>query len=230
MTTERDVLFSLLALTRTGPTQKEPLAKHVRLPAVTVDKLLKRLFKSGLLQENGGIIETSPSQRVKIAVQALRLGADFQRVCSKLSWTEFESITAQAFEANDYRVVRNFRFKKASRRWEIDIVGLKKPLILCVDCKHWKRSLGKAAATKVVNAQVERTRALAQSLSDLNRRTRLDSWKTAKLIPIVMSLIPGPSKFLNDVPVVPILQFQDFINELPLHADSLRHITQKIQS
>ena len=227
MTVEKDVLLSLLRLTRSGPVRKELLAKDARIPAQTTEQALRRLSQNDFFHEYKGVIEASPNQRVKLAVYVLSLAADLERVCDLLSWTEFESITGQAFEANGYRVMKNFRFKQASRRWEIDVVGFKKPLILCVDCKHWKRGWQKAATVKAVEAQIERTEAFAHALPNYYQKARLENWETATLIPVVMSLTMGPYKFYYDVPIVPILQIQDFINELPTQVHLLKTFYQK---
>jgi len=227
MTAEKDILMSLLKLTHSDPVRKELLAKEARVSVQIADQALRKFYQSGLFHERKGVIEASPRQRVKMVVYALRLGADFERICGMLSWTEFEGIAAQAFEANGYRVIRNFRFKQASKRWEIDIIALKKPLILCVDCKHWRRGWRQAATVKTVEDHIERTEALANSLPNYYQETRLEEWETATLAPIVLSLTLGPYKFYNDVPIVPILQLQDFINELPAQVHLLKHFHQK---
>ena len=48
-------------------------------------------------------------------------------------------------------------------------------------------------------------------------------------MPLILSLVPGPRRFFNAVPVVPILQLQDFISEVEVELDSLRHIDIKIE-
>jgi len=40
-------------------------------------------------------------------------------------------------------------------------------------------------------------------------------------LPVVLSLIVNESKFFEGVPIVPILQLQDFLNHLPTCTDSL---------
>jgi len=228
MTAEKNVLLSLLKLTRTSPVREELLAKEARVPAQITNQTLRILYGYDLFHEKEGVIEASPNQRVKIAIHALRLGADFERVCALLSWNEFENIAAQAFEANNYRVMRNFHFKQASRKWEIDIVTFKKPFILCVDCKHWKRGWRKAATAKAVETQVERTKAFASALPNYYPKARIGEWETATLIPIVLSLASGPYKFYDNVPIVPVLQLQDFINELPIQVHILKNMRQKL--
>jgi hypothetical protein len=54
------------------------------------------------------------------------------------------------------------------------------------------------------------------------------SWKYATAIPIIISLLPSLQKFYSRVPVVSVLQLQDFINEFPVHINRLMHFSQKI--
>jgi len=224
---EKAVLLSLLELTQNGPVRRDAIAKHAKVPTETTEQALRKLSQSNFFDEHGGVIDVSPSQRVRMAIQTLKLAADFEQVCQLLSWKEFENITAEALEKNDYKVLKNLHLKQNSKRWEIDIIGLKKTLILCVDCKHWKRGWRTAAITKAVQAQIERTKALAEDFTSYSQKAGLERWEGALLIPIVMSLIPGPRKFFDNVPVVSILQFQDFINELPAQAHLLKHFHQK---
>ena len=227
MTIEKNILLSLLKLTQSGPVREEAIAKHAKVPGETAKQVLRKLSQGDFFFEHKGVIEASPSQRVKMAVQALRMAADFERLCRLLSWKEFENIVAEALEGNNYRVVRNLHFKQASKRWEIDIIGFRKPLILCVDCKHWKRGWRTSAIAKAVEAQTKRTEALTEELANYSQKLGLEKWENATLIPVVMSLTPGPFKVYDDVPVVPVLQFQDFINELPAQVHLLRNFHQK---
>jgi Holliday junction resolvase-like predicted endonuclease len=203
--------------------------KATRLPAQIVEEALGGFSRMELFTDHSGIIEASPSQRLRMAVHALNLNADFEHVCGLLSWAEFEGIAAQAFEINGYRVIRNFRFKGLTKRWETDILAVMKPVILCIDCKRWRHGWRGAATAKAVEAQVDRTMALAEALPIYKRKLNLEDWQTAQLTPLVLSLVQGPHRFQNDVPVVPILQLQNFINEFPLASDSLRHFSRKLK-
>jgi Holliday junction resolvase-like predicted endonuclease len=194
-----------------------------------VERALEKFEQLSLFDEYRDVIEVSPKQRAKIVTRALELGADLERVCRFLSWAEFEMITAQALEANGYRVINNFRFKHGKERREIDVLGLDEPLIICVDCKHWKRGLRAAAAQKTIEAQIERTRALAHVLPRYLQEMGLENWGTATLLPMIVSLLPGQNKLHNKVPVVPILQLQNFISEVPLKLDLLQQISRKIE-
>jgi Holliday junction resolvase-like predicted endonuclease len=164
-------------------------------------------------------------QRLKLAVHAIKLGADIENISSFLQWQEFEHIAAMAFERNNYGILKNLRFKHAERRWEIDIVGCKKPLIVCMDCKHWHHGLYPSVLKRIAEEQVERTFALAEALPRLADKITCASWNHAKLIPAVLSLVAARFKFYDDVAIVPILQLQDFLSQLPAYANSLKHFT-----
>jgi len=223
MTYERKILTSFLRLTKSGPVQEDLVSKDAQIPRQITEKMLKKLYDEGLVERKKGIIEASLDQRIKIAIQAIKFGADFERVCSFLDWGEFENIATAAFEANYFMVKRGFRFTASGRRWEIDIVGFKESVVACVDCKHWHHGFRTAATIKAVEAQVKRTEALANALPTLHDKIGLKNWKNSILIPIILSLYPSPLKFYEKTPIVPILQLQNFLNEFSAYTDQLTH-------
>ena len=221
MAVERDLLVSVLKLTRDGPVQQDLISKDARVSTQVADELLEKLSQARFIQWKGKAIEASPHQRVKIAIQAIKLGADLERACKFLQWYEFENIAAGAFEVNNFTVIKHFRFRWAGRRWETDILGCREPMVACVDCKHWRRGWRRSAIIRAVESQVERTQALTEAFPSFYKEVGLANWKRATLVPVVVSLVPGPFKFYKNVPVVPVLQLQNFLNELPAHATSL---------
>jgi len=223
MVAERDVLISILKLTNNGPVAEEVVATDVNVPVPVTNELLKRFREIGLIEGEDGMIEVSSNQRVKLAIHAIKLGTDIERVCKVLEWIEFENFAATAFEANNFAVKRRFRFKTAGRKWEIDVLAYSEPYIVCVDCKRWRRGWGKSAIKKIAEAQALRTKVLAEALPSLQKRIRLNGWTQAILFPVILSLFPGPAKFFKNVPVVPILQLQNFLDELPGHITALTH-------
>lgn len=225
MTVERNLLLSILKLTKKAPIEKTLISRDAQIPVQVADDILRDFSKADFVQLRGKVIEASLNQRVKIAIQAIRLGADFESVCNVLEWNEFEKIAATTFEFNHFNIIKGLRFKGAGRRWEVDILGCREPIIACADCKHWHQGWTKSAVIKTIDAQVKRTQALANAVSTLREKIGLADWKEATLIPMVLSLFPAPLKFYGNVPVVPILQLQDFLNELPAHIDSLAHFS-----
>ena len=223
MAVERNILISILKLTKSGPAAKELVARDANVPAQVTDEVLKKFRDAELVKLKDRTIEASSNQRAKIAIHAIKSGADFERVCRVLEWIEFENLAATTFEANNFAVKRRFRFKWAQRRWEIDVLGCREPLIACVDCKHWSHGWRGSAIRKAAEAQALRTKVLAEALPSMQKEIGLVQWRQATLIPVVLSLVPGPLKFYDKVPIVPILQIQNFLNELPAHATALTH-------
>jgi Holliday junction resolvase-like predicted endonuclease len=225
MRIEGELILSVLKLTKKGLIQKDLVAKDAHTSVAVADELLRTLHTKGLIQLNGNILEIAPSQRLQLAIEAVKQGVDIEHASRFLEWKEFENMAAIAFEINRYTVKRNFHFKANDKRWEIDLLACKQPLITCVDCKHWQHHWSRASITKTAETQVERTKALADSLQDFAEKLGLSNWTRATLIPIVLSLIPSAFKFHNDTPIVPILQLQSFISELPAQTTSLTHFS-----
>jgi Holliday junction resolvase-like predicted endonuclease len=228
MNIERELIISILKLTKNGPVAIDVVRKDAKIPSAIAEDLVKKLQNDGLLYLQNKVIDVDSLKRLKLAVHAIELGGDLERVSGFLDWKEFENIAAIAFERNGYSVKRSLRFKHAGRRWEMDIIACKKPIVACVDCKHWHHGMYPSAIRRIVEEQVERTSALAESLPKLTEKIDCASWNRVKLIPAVLSLTAVRSKFYNKVPIVPVLQLQDFISQLPAYMDSLKHFSRRL--
>jgi Holliday junction resolvase-like predicted endonuclease len=220
---ERDLIISILKLTVNGSVSRECINKDAKIASGIALKLLRRLQNDGMVYLRGNMIEADGSCRLKLAVKAVGLGADVERISDFLRWQEFEDLAAIALERNGYIATKNVRFKHAGRKREIDLVGCKKPLVICIDCKHWRRGMSPSALTKIAEAQVERTWALAESLPNVRLEIECAKWDKTKLVPAVLVLMPSSFKFYDKVPIVPVLQLQDFLSQLPAYIESLKY-------
>ncbi|GAI11917.1 unnamed protein product, partial [marine sediment metagenome] len=164
MTAKTDVLIAILKHTNSGLATREVIAREANVPVQVANNVLRGLREIGLIECKNGIIEVSSNQRVKLAIHAINHGTDIERVCKVLEWKEFENFAATAFETNNFAVKRNFRFKASGRRWEIDVLAYSEPLVVCVDCKRWRRGWGNSAIKKIVELQTQRTEVLAKNL------------------------------------------------------------------
>jgi Holliday junction resolvase-like predicted endonuclease len=230
MTVERNLIISLLKLTKEGPVLTELVNKEAHLPSAATMKLLAKLQNEGIVYLKQGSVGAESGGRLKLAVQAISLGADVEHVSSLLCWQEFEEIAALALKNNGYAVSNNVRFKQLGRKWEIDVVGCRKPLVICVDCKHWQHAIAPSALKKIVDSQVRRTRALADSLPNPALKLECTRWSNAKFMPAVLSIMPSAFKFYGKVPVIPILQLQDFLNQLPAYTETLKLFTKTFKT
>lgn len=229
MSIERELIISLLKLTREGSVSHELINKEAKIPLQIGEELLRRLQNDGLVYVRESLVEADSVQRLKLAVRAVELGADVERVSSALEWQEFENMAAVALERNGYDVQRNLRFKHAGRKWEVDVVGCKKPVVMSIDCKHWRHGMSQSVLKKIAEEQRERTKALADSLPNPAVKIKFASWEMVTLIPAVLSLTVGRSKLCDGVPVVPVLQLQDFVSQVPVYVNSLEHFQRTLR-
>ena len=224
MVVQRNLLISLLKLTRRGSVLLELLQKDAKTTKNITQATLRKLEEEALIRRNKNGIEADSYSRIKIATKAISMGADVEYVSNLLQWQEFEGIAAIALERNGYKVTRNLRFKHMARKWEIDVVGCLKPLIVCIDCKHWRRGTAQSVVRRITESQVERTRALADVLPDVTLNIEGSKWEKAKFLPAILTLMPTSFKFYDKVPIVPVLQLQDFLSQLPVYVESLKYI------
>jgi Holliday junction resolvase-like predicted endonuclease len=221
---EREILISILKLTKEAPVQIELLAKDSKVPSGMVKEYVAKNAGLGLINKKGKIVKVTPIQRLKIALRAVSLGADLERVCRNLSWKEFEEIAMKAFQMNGYSTIKHFRFRHKNRIWEIDLLAAKGKTVVCVDCKRWRKRLTASTATKVVEAQIERVAAFSEAFPKVKEKISFPLENSVFLVPVILSLVPSPLKFCKGVPIVPILQLQNFLNELPAQVHSLTYI------
>jgi Holliday junction resolvase-like predicted endonuclease len=224
VTVERNLLISLLKLTKKSSALFEDVKKEAHLPMDLCFELLQKMQNENLVYLKNDTIEIKSSNRLKLAIKAASLGSDIQNVSDLLCWQEFEEITALAMRSNGYSVHNNVRFKQGGRRWEIDVIGCKKPLVVCIDCKRWQHIINASALKRIVMSQVDRTGALADFLPNPALKLECDKWEKAKFIPAVVSLFQSAYKFCYEVPIVPVLQMQDFICQLPAYIHEIKFV------
>jgi len=166
--------------------------------------------------------------KLEISLIALKYGAEIESVCKILSWREFEAFSREVLERNNYSCMQNFRFKLHRKRYEIDVIGLKRPLIVCVDAKHYRKS-GKTHTLRVAcKKQVERTEALSETLPETASKLRITSWEKVKIVPLIVTLLPEEVGFFERVPVVPFFKLNSFLIELQTHISEIFHIQTKL--
>lgn len=221
MEIELNLIISILKLTSNGPISSNLISKEANLPSSVTNKLLQRLKNEGLISVKGSFVDATASQRANMGVYAVQQGANPLTVSTVLSWQEFESISATAFEKNGYRVIKNLRFKQGGRKWEVDVVGIREPLLVCADCKHWRRGLSSSALQRITVAQVARGKALLYTSSVLFGELKCSRQERITLVPVVVSLVANKSKFYAGTPIVSVFQLHDFLDHLPMHLDSL---------
>ena len=211
---ERELLVAFLEATRSEPVAEENLRAYVRTSSVALENFLEGLARNGLVSEKKGLLEASPAQRLRLAVRAVDAGGDVERVGRALGWLEFEDMVAHIFEENGFFTRRRFRFKARGRRWEIDVLAFRRPLVVCVECKHWTSGLGNSSALKTAKAHLEKVKVFSEELPEYADDLRVRGWGRVYAIPTAMSLTRPLKRFYERVPTVFILELPSFLSDL----------------
>ena len=218
---ERETLVALLEQTRGEPKDRSALRGLFRVTDDAFEDFLDRLVSEELIEEKDGFIRASLEQRLNLAVRAIKEGADFERVSRALGWLEFEEMVAHTFEENGYSVSRRFRFQAEGRRWEIDVLAARRPLVVCAECKHWSKGLGNLTARRIVEGHLEKVQVLSENASKVAERLKLRDWERAVFVPMVLSLQPARNRIYRRIPVVSVFELPSFLSEFEGQMDWL---------
>lgn len=212
MPVDERILLALLKLDA-NQVDLDMISQEAILHQDVVLKTLRRLADDRLIQLDEELIWISLTQRLDLAILALKKGVDVERVCQVLGWQEFEDLVALVLDTSGFSTQKHFRFKNRDRRFEIDVLGVKRPFVFLVECKHWTKSWQRSATMKIVEKQIERTEALVNSFQEVRGRLALDGWREAWLLPLILTLSETPLKTYKKVPVIPIFYFQNFVTD-----------------
>lgn len=188
-------------------------------------EFLSRMEAAGLLdrQADRQWLFDGPA-KIRVAMRAIQLGQPERSILDALTWQEFEDYVAAAFDFHDFVVHRRFRFT-TNRRYEIDVVALRKPILFCVDCKHYGIRLGKSSALRVaVEAQIQRTEALANSFAAHQAALNCTGWHNCTLLPLLVTMLNEELIFHENVPVVPAARLNAFLLTYDQQMDILHTI------
>ena len=147
--------------------------------------------------------------KLKTALSAIKSGAPIEEASRDVDWKDFEGLVAEILESKNFEVIRNFRMRKPTM--EIDVVGIHLGVAVLIDCKHWKR-MTNSALEKIVLKQIDRVKHYV---------TNTDEVVAA---PVIVTLYQEETKFVNKVPIVPIIQFSSFIDEFYGNLEKIRTI------
>ena len=136
--------------------------------------------------------------KLKTALLAIKAGVPIEEASRSVDWKDFEGLVAEILESKNFEVVRNFRMKKPTM--EIDVVGIRLGTAVLIDCKHWKM-MSNSALEKIVLRQIDRVKHYVASTDEV------------VAAPVIVTLYQEETRFVNRVPIVPIMQLSSFIDE-----------------
>jgi len=169
-------------------------------------------------------VNLTPKSRLKLAFLLIKAGVDIECLCRHLDWKEFEAFTLDLLLHHEFQVYSRVRFKSSKKkRYELDLLAIRNPIILCIDCKHWSSRAGKKhALRKAVEKQVERTIAFSKDV-DLSKFC-IERNDGLFLMPLLISWLVEDIKTHQNVPIVPIFQLSFFLNQLDVYMNEFNII------
>jgi len=132
---------------------------------------------------------------------------DLEKVSKEIIWQNFERLAAFIFEENEFQVKINTVKTFAKKRRQYDVIAKKNNQTFLIECKKWAGNRYRLSAIK---------RAIIQH----KERTEFYKNVTSEdAIPIIVTLIEEEIQFYEEVPIVPILKLNSFLNELDKDAN-----------
>ena len=189
-----------------------------------VEESLLKLRERGAVALAGEEIQVSLEQRLRIAELAIAIGADPERIARELRWQEFEAFADQVLARDGFATLNHFVFKDSGRRFEIDVIAAREPIVLCVDCKHWHHGWAPGKIAAAARNQLLRVLHLSQAFPVRGRKLSTGSWRSARLLPAVLTLADVCPKLIDGVPIVSALRFRSFLSEINPWLHELRFI------
>ncbi len=226
----RLLLTRLLTLTNGETVEVEALRGSLRITHETFDALLQQLVDDGLASIQGETISLGLDQRLNVAMKAVEAGADTEAVSRSLGWLEFEELSAKVFEANGFRVLRRFRFTAKGRRWELDLLAIRAPHLVCGECKHWGKGIGNQTARGIIETHLEKTEVFTRHIEGLRERIGICGWSKAVIVPMALTLSATPMEIYRRVPSASVLALPRFINEFDGQLERLANWKIELQS
>jgi len=215
---KKKIVFSLLAEKGAKGLRLKELEEASGLRGAVIREMLRGMSSVEIEKERVRLRSVSG-----FLVETWVRGCNVIEVALKAGWRDFEDFVSEVLARFGYVTLRNLAFKADRKRFQVDVVGALRPVVLVVDCKKWSRArtyhLKQAAL-----AQAARAQALCKC-PPARLRNIVRGWSEAAVIPVVVSLLPGSVRVFEGVPLVPIALFPSFLSELDTHREELLHYT-----
>ena len=192
-----------------GGVSEHDFSVATQMDEFSAKELLQIFLQNGIGVLDENIVDFQNSDRIKASIFAIRNGATIEDVSEFLSWQNFEELVSRVLDENGFHIQKNLILTKP--RMEIDVVGIKLGISILIDCKHWKR-MTRSALNDIVEKQVERVKSYVQKT------------ESTSAIPVIVTLHQENVDFVNQVPIVPIMELSSFLDEFYGNLDKMKTI------
>lgn len=140
-------------------------------------------------------------------------GELIEKIIEGIDWKEFEKVVGDILRTHEFNVYNSFRFK-TKKNYEIDVIGVKQNIILCIDCKRWKGGRYKNSGLK--NAISKQKKRVSEFIKFLKKNPNGKKFfgveiKKMKLVPFIVTWLEEDLKMYDNVVVVPVWKLNEFL-------------------
>jgi hypothetical protein len=196
-----------------------PSLSQIADRAETTTKQVASILRSMLQFEDLSGVRLTNSARFMLAFEAVKRGA-LQQVARALTWQEFEAFTEECLQTVGFDTKKGIIVKHDSRRWQIDVIARKSPMILAIDCKHWESPGYESKIRKAAEHQKLAIQALIQQNLV---RGEIDG-EGLLALPMILTLFEPRSPIVDGVVIVSIEQLADFLEGISPYSSDLPFI------
>lgn len=190
--------------------------EQIALKANTSELIAKAIVARFLRITESGYFSIESKSRIQLALEVARVGR-LKEAAKALSWQEFESFGAECLAEAGFRVEKNVRVKGEGRAWQMDLIGHRGDLVLAIDCKHWNTSGYESRLAPPADHQRKATIHFLRTLTSNTKGQR----KNAQALPVILTLLDPPARFLDNVAIVSVEQLPSFLSAATPYDESL---------
>jgi len=185
------------------------LSRDLKLTPTALGLLLSRLGTS--VKVNGDCVKIT--NVLDLVITAVRQGVPEKTLVKYIDWRVFEEFAARALAEAGYETYRNISVRARGVSFELDVIGVKEPLVLVVECKHWQPKYTSPSRLREI---------VSQHLARLNKLTLM--WRSLegvklrrglKAVPVILVVreysIP---RVVEGAAIVPVSKLKGFLQEI----------------
>lgn len=179
-----------------------------------------RIFLAGLpvLLSGGEVVVVDT---VDLLLELWKRRFDPVELALRTEWKEFEKLCSRILEQYGFETFLNVRLKVLRKVRELDVVALREPWVLAVDCKRWARRR-ESHLRLAARAHKARCELLARELPGVVEvAARVAKWREARVVPVIVDVHETVMKMFEGVPIVPLRKLPAFLDEFEAFADEL---------
>lgn len=211
---ERLRMLALMLLRRQRVSLDE-LRKELKM----ADELLLDLLSGLPVSLEGGEVVVADAADLLLGFWGK--GLDPIELALKAGWKDFEKLCSRILERSGFETMTNVRFKASEGVRELDVLALREPWLLAVDCKRWARRR-ESHLRVAARSQKARCNALAREIARVDAlAARVARWREVNLVPVVVSVHETLMKVFEGVPIVPLRKLPSFLDEFEAFVDEI---------